>query len=111
RLGGAEIDEEAGFELVRVVAREKAVRVAGVAVGAPELAAAVRVDRPLKRQARAVGPVEDLARQQVQILDAGAPSQRLGGRVGPAEQRQFGEFLEEGQGRGRPDYAFFTPST
>jgi hypothetical protein len=57
------------LELERIAQLHEFMRVAGVAILATELAAAVRIDHPVKRDARAIASRQEFAAGQIEILD------------------------------------------
>src|SRR5208337_2136953 len=79
-LGRHPLDENLALEVHRVVQLEKIVRVARVAVHASELAAAIRVDGPSKRHARAVASIENLPHRHLDKLDAASGVEVFGRR-------------------------------
>ena len=76
------------LELKRIAQLHELVRVAGVAILAPELAAAIGVDGPAERDARAVAARQKRARLQLEIFDAplGFDSGTCGGEFGDAHE-------------------------
>src|SRR6185295_11166800 len=95
-LGRPLLDEDLALEVLPLAEIEEVVGVAGVAVGAAELAAPVGVDRPGERHAIGRAAVQDLADLETEILDAGPGADGLGIGIRPADRRGEREDGEEG---------------
>jgi len=79
-LGCHPLDENLALEIHRVAQLEEVVCVARVAVHTSELAAAVRVDSPSKRHARAVASIENLPHRHLDKVDAARGVEAVGRR-------------------------------